>query len=77
MVVMGRMYSDIPKTIEVSRDEFIARNNGSDEFMLSENYETLTCRNKANSQVNRGFQYALYDLFSNLRITNAPLNINI
>jgi glycosyltransferase involved in cell wall biosynthesis len=77
MFVMARMYSDIPKTIEVNRDEFIVRKNGTDEFLLSENYDTLACRINANSQVNRGFQCALYDLFSSLRITDAPLNINI
>jgi len=77
LILMASMFSDTPKTIEVSRAEFIDRKNGNNEFMLAENYDTLACRIKANPKVNRGFQYALYDLFSSLRITNEPLNINI
>jgi hypothetical protein len=75
--VLASVFPDMPKTTEVSRDEFIDRNNGESEFLIAENFDTIDCRIKSNPQANRGLQYALYDLFSSLRITNANLNINI
>ncbi|MHB8972903.1 MAG: glycosyltransferase family 2 protein [Pirellulaceae bacterium] len=76
LTVVRRLFPDLPKTVEVGRDEFIARDYGGGEFLLSENYDTLACRIKQNPQVNHGLQYALYDLLASLRVTNAPLNIN-
>lgn len=74
--VLASIFPDMPEIIEVSRDQFIARDNGKDELLLSESYDMLACRIKENSKVNHGFQHALYDIFSSLRITSAPLGIN-
>lgn len=76
LAVLAPTFPNMPKIIEVTRDEFVARSGRQDELLLSESYDLLDCRIRDNPTVNRGLQYALYDIFSSLRITNAPLGIN-